>query len=280
VRPDLVVANGDLTDRGRRDDVRRALELLRGAGVPLLVTRGNHDRLFHDPSSPSDGDVLREEAFPERPPGDHALTSVERIGDRLAVVGLDSCDPETGEGRLDTGNQLPWLDETLTALRAEGRRAIVCFHHHVALASNATHPPPLTFGVRADHGELELLQLIGRHEHVPLLLHGHTHRNYLTTDALAPHAWFLENGATKEYPAGYALLDVHEDGIVRTFHRPVTDFTREWTRISAQQVWGRQPDYTRGTLTSRAFVLRFEDQSVLGPGGPAPSVFGPVGVPG
>lgn len=272
--PDLVVANGDLTDRGRPGEVARALELLGAVGRPVLITRGNHDRRFHDGGCGEDGDCLRRDAFPERAPGEHALTSVGRVGERVAVVGLDSCDPETGEGRLDLGGQLAWLDSTLHALRAEGRIALVCFHHHVATAANSTHPPPLFFGVRANRGGADALRTIGSHD-VSLVLHGHTHRNYLARDPLAPRTWFLENGAAKEYPAGYALLDVHEDGIVRTFHRPVTDFTREWTRTSAGQVWGRQPDYTRGTQASRSFVLRFEGG---GQGGPAPSLLGPFGL--
>jgi 3',5'-cyclic-AMP phosphodiesterase len=275
-RPDLVVANGDLTDRGRPGEVSRALELLRSNGRALLVTRGNHDRRFHDGGCGEDGDCLRRDAFPERAPGDHALTSVARVGARVAVVGLDSCDPESGEGRLDLGGQLAWLDATLGTLRAEGRIPMVCFHHHVAVAANSTHPPPLFFGVSPARGGLDALRTIGSHW-VPLVLHGHTHRNYLARDPLAPETWFLENGAAKEYPAGYALLHVHEDGIVRTFHRPVTTFTRAWTRTSAGQVWGRQPDYTRGTLASRSFVLRFEGGG--GAGEPAPSLIGPLGLP-
>jgi Icc protein len=279
LRPDLVILNGDLTDRGRPDEVSRALELLRGTGRPALVTRGNHDRRFHDADAEcgGDGDCLRSQAFAERPPGDHALTSVARVGRRVAVVGLDSCDPESGDGRLDLGGQLAWLDTTLTQLRREGRKVIVCFHHHVANQANATHPPPLVFGVRADRGGLDALRVIGAHD-VPLTLHGHTHRNFLARDPLAPRTWFLENGATKEYPAGYALLHVHEDGIVRTFHRPVDPFTRDWTRTSAGQIWGMQPDYTRGTLASRSFVLRFDGRR--GDASPAPSLFGPLGLPG
>src|SRR5918996_1472001 len=50
----------------------------------------------------------------------------------LAAVGLDSCDPESGEGRLDLGGQVAWLDATLGTLRAEGRIPLVCLHHHVA----------------------------------------------------------------------------------------------------------------------------------------------------
>jgi hypothetical protein len=121
--------------------------------------------------------------------------------------------------------------------------------------------------------------VIGRHD-VPLVLHGHTHRNYLARDPLAPRSWFLENGATKEYPAGYALLHVHEDGIVRSFHRPVDPFVREWTQTSAGQVFGRQPDYTRGPLASRSFVLRFGELLDRGEGAAAPSLIGPLGVPG
>jgi Icc protein len=273
-RPDLVIANGDLTDRGRPGEVDRALGLLRRSRVPLLITRGNHDRRYHEagPACAEDGDCLREKAFPAREVGDHALTSVARIARRVAVVGLDSCDPETGEGRLDLAGQLEWLDRELAALRREGRMAIVAFHHHVATQANATHPPPLLFGVRADRGGADALDVIGRHR-VPLTLHGHTHRNYLVTDPRAPRTWFLENGAIKEYPAGYAILDVREDGIVRSFHRPVSAFAREWVRTSAGQIWGMQPDYTRGTLRSRSFVLRFAGG---GAAAPAPSIFGPL----
>ena len=124
-----------------------------------------------------------------------------------------------------------------------------------------------------DRGGAEALEVIGRHQ-VPLTLHGHTHRNYLVTDPRAPRTWFLENGAIKEYPAGYAILDVHEDGIARSFHRPISAFTREWVRTSAGQIWGLQPQYTRGTLRSRSFVLRFDGRR--GDGAPLPSIYGPL----
>jgi hypothetical protein len=153
----------------------------------------------------------------------------------------------------------------------------VFLHHHLALQANATHPPPIVFGVNPAQGGADALEVLGQFD-VPLVSSGHTHRNYLARDILAPKTWFLENGATKEYPAGYAILRVHEDGIVRTFHRPTTDYAREWTHTSAGQVFGRQPEYTRGTLASRSFVLRFDHKR--GPGAPVPSVIGPLGFPG
>jgi 3',5'-cyclic AMP phosphodiesterase CpdA len=42
-RPELVIASGDLTHRGRRDQHERAARFLRSLGLPLLVIPGNHD---------------------------------------------------------------------------------------------------------------------------------------------------------------------------------------------------------------------------------------------
>jgi 3',5'-cyclic AMP phosphodiesterase CpdA len=43
VQPELVVASGDLTHRGRTDQHARAAALLRGLGVPVVAVPGNHD---------------------------------------------------------------------------------------------------------------------------------------------------------------------------------------------------------------------------------------------
>jgi hypothetical protein len=185
LKPDLLVANGDLSDSGQPENIQRALALLRGTRLPLLITRGNHDRRFHETTAcGADGDCLRSQAFPDHAVGDAALTSVARVGTRVAVVGLDSVDPESGTGRLDLGGQIAWLDQQLTQLRRQGRVALVSFHHHVANQANATHPPPLVFGVNAVQGGIDALKTIGTHN-VPLVLHGHTHRNYLARDP--PH---------------------------------------------------------------------------------------------
>lgn len=273
-RPDVVIANGDLTDRGDPDQMRRSLALLRGAGLPLVLTRGNHDRRLRgaDGCGP-DADCMRTQAFPDHAPYDHVLKSSRRVGRGLTIVGLDCVDPDDGTGRLDLGDQLAFLDRELTIARREGRRALVAFHHPVADTAIATAMPPLVFGVRPDRGQRDALAVLARHPHVQLVLHGHTHRNFVAYDEANPNRLpYLENGATKEYPAGYAILDLHTDGLVRTFHRPTDAFCREWVRTSAGQVWGRQPEYTRGTLESRAFTLTARHR-------PAPSALGPYGIP-
>lgn len=272
---DAIIANGDLTDRGKPEDIRRCLAILRGARVPLLVTRGNHDRtLAGAEGCGSDGDCLRTFGFPDRRPGDHALTSTCRVGRRVALVGLDSCDPGSGEGRLDLGDQAAFLERALTTARRERRTAIVAFHHPVTDQAITTAAPPLIFGVRPGMGGREVQDVIARHPHVALVLHGHTHRNYVSYDVRNPNRLpYLENGAAKEYPGGIAVLDVHEGGLTRTFHRMDGAFAREWIRTSAGQVEGRQPEYTRGPLSSRAFTLR------QGRTGPPPTALGPYDLP-
>ena len=47
--PQLIVASGDLTHRGRREQHERAASLLRALGPPLFVIPGNHDIAYTFP---------------------------------------------------------------------------------------------------------------------------------------------------------------------------------------------------------------------------------------
>ena len=275
-KPDLVIANGDLTDRGRPWEVEYALKLLRRLRVPVLITRGNHDRVLPGAAGcGDDGDCLRTYGFPGRRVGDHALTTSRKVGRGLTVIGLDSCDPQTGEGRLDLGGQIEYLDRELTLAARRRRRAIVAFHHPVTTAAISTAIPPITFGVGPEQGGRDCLAVLARHAHVALVLHGHTHRNYVSYDEGNPNGLpFLENGAVKEYPGGFGLLTIREHGLTRTFHRMTEPFCRHWNRTSAQQYYGRHPLYTLGPLSSRAFVVSNDGRER-----PPATVNGPYDVP-
>jgi len=257
IKADLLVANGDLTDRGRDADMSRALARLKKVDVELMVTRGNHDRRMPGDCAP-DGDCMRAQYFPEQSEGDSTTKTVKRIGGQVAVIGMDSCHPDTGKPRLDLGDQPAWLESQLTKLRAEGRIVIVAFHHPMLVE---TTPPQIS--ERVKEGAPEIMAILARHSHVKLVINGHSHRNNLGFDpVIGPRLPFLENGAVKEYPAGYAVLDVYETGIMRTFHRPDTTFSREWVNISAKQVFGNHPQITRGSLGSRAFVTNYSKKGL------------------
>jgi 3',5'-cyclic AMP phosphodiesterase CpdA len=49
-RPELVIASGDLTHRGRREQHERAARFLRGLGLPLVAIPGNHDIPYRFPA--------------------------------------------------------------------------------------------------------------------------------------------------------------------------------------------------------------------------------------
>ena len=48
--PELIVASGDLTNRGRREEHERAARYLRSFGIPVLAIPGNHDMPYTFPA--------------------------------------------------------------------------------------------------------------------------------------------------------------------------------------------------------------------------------------
>ena len=50
LQPDLIVATGDLTHRGRRDQHERAASFLRGLGATVIAVPGNHDIPYSFPA--------------------------------------------------------------------------------------------------------------------------------------------------------------------------------------------------------------------------------------
>jgi 3',5'-cyclic AMP phosphodiesterase CpdA len=132
-----VLLTGDVTHRGRRDELERFREIfgpLLRAGR-LLAVPGNHDRL---------GDDLRD-AFMEGP-----RVRAGRVGG-LWIVRLDSTGPHNrrlidGHGEVTEGD----IDEVEASLRAPpaGAQTILMLHHH---------PLPLAH----DHPVERIMTLLG-----------------------------------------------------------------------------------------------------------------------
>ena len=122
VRPELIVASGDLAHRGRRDQHERAARLLRAFALPVVAVPGNHDLPYTFPAR-----FTRPWAEFERIWG---ATEPVYSSVGIVVVGLNSAQPwRQQSGRL-TQRQLDWAAEQLSKA-TDGALRVVMLHHHL-----------------------------------------------------------------------------------------------------------------------------------------------------
>jgi 3',5'-cyclic-AMP phosphodiesterase len=156
-RPDIVLATGDLTERGSPHEYRRLRSILGRLEIPHFLIPGNHD----------DREALRR-AFRDhrylRTFSAHASYAIEAWP--LRIVALDSTHPGRSGGYLDA-ERLGWLDEEL---RAHPRRPTIIAMHH----------PPFRTGVPAMDrygfiGAGAFGHVVRAHPQIARIIAGHFH---------------------------------------------------------------------------------------------------------
>jgi Icc protein len=157
-QPDLVLATGDLVERGGIDEYERLREILASLDMPLFLIPGNHDDRENLP------EVFADHAYLPRN-GAFLQYTVEDWP--LRLVGLDTLVPGESGGRLCT-ERLAWLEARLA--QAPERPTLVFMHH-----------PPFTTGIAAMDemgldGIEDLAAVIRRHPQVERITCGHLHR--------------------------------------------------------------------------------------------------------
>lgn len=120
--PELVVASGDLTHRGRRAQHERAATFLKRLGLPVLAIPGNHDIPYGLPAR-----FTRAFAEFERQWG---TTEPVFRSPTLLAVGLNSVQPWRHQSGGLRESQLRRLAE-LFAEATEGALRIAVLHHHL-----------------------------------------------------------------------------------------------------------------------------------------------------
>jgi 3',5'-cyclic AMP phosphodiesterase CpdA len=159
VSPELIVASGDLTHRGRREQHERAAAFLHGFGLPLLAVPGNHD-IPH--------------TFPAR--FTRTFDEFERLwattepvyrSERLHIVGLNSVRAWRHQSGGLRQRQLEHAARRL-AEAEDGALRVVVFHHHLIGAPWRSRKKPVA---RRNH-VLAFLVEAG----AELILAGHIHQ--------------------------------------------------------------------------------------------------------
>lgn len=155
-RPDLLLATGDLVDRGDSDSYRRLAEALRPCPFPVWLCVGNHD----------DRDNFAAH-FPHVPRADGFVHYVVPL-EGLRLIVLDTLEPGRHGGAFCAA-RAQWLSARL----AEDRETpvLIIMHH-----------PPVEVGIQwmdtqADEPWVRRFQqTIAGHQQVRALICGHLHR--------------------------------------------------------------------------------------------------------
>lgn len=123
VEPELVIVTGDLSHRGRPEQLAHAKGLLDRLETPVLAVPGNHDIPYSFP-----GRFTRPWAEFER-----VFETVDPVyqSDSLVVCGLDSVRPWRHQGGRLSPARLARMADTLVAAPPAALR-VVAFHHHLA----------------------------------------------------------------------------------------------------------------------------------------------------
>ncbi len=159
LQPDLIVASGDLTHRGRRGQHERAAGLLRSLAHTVVAVPGNHDIPHSLPSR-----FGRPWAEFERLWG---TTEPVHVSDDVCLVGLNSVRPWRHQSGGVRSGQLTWAAERLASAPA-GALRVVAMHHQMIGAPWRTRKRPVArrnrvLGALVDAG-------------AELILSGHTHQ--------------------------------------------------------------------------------------------------------
>lgn len=228
--PELIVASGDLTHRGRPEEHARAAELLRGFGVPLHVIPGNHDIPYTFPARFS-------RTFREFESHWATTQPVYRTED-LFVVGLNSVRAWRQQSGGIRSGQLEWASAQLDTA-PPGALRVVTLHHHLVGAPWRTRKKPVS---RRNHVLAALVEAGAE-----LILAGHIHQAAVSERREFEVSSGGERSVTVSIAPGLGQPRPHRRGEARGLH--VYDFDEGWLRVQTY-VWR---DGTWGLTAVRRF---------------------------
>jgi 3',5'-cyclic AMP phosphodiesterase CpdA len=233
VDPTLIVASGDLTHRGRRDQHERAARFLRGLGKPLLTIPGNHDIPYTFPARFTRPWTEFERLW--------ETTEPEYAADGLYVAGLNSVRPWRHQSGAVRDEQLERLRERF-AQCPEGTFRIAVLHHHLLGAPWRSRKKPVA---RRNHVLRTLVEAGAE-----LMLAGHIHQAAVSEQRDFVVAMGGETGAVVSIAPGLGQPRPNRLGEARGLHvyEVHPDRLRVHTYIWREDDWGltAEREFPRG----------------------------------
>jgi 3',5'-cyclic AMP phosphodiesterase CpdA len=159
IEPELIVASGDLTHRGKAEQHEQAATFLRSLGRPILAVPGNHDI----PYRPISRFTRTWEQFERR----WETTEPVYRSETLLVVGLNSARPWLHQGGRVRTAQVAHAAELLREA-PPGALRVVVLHHHLLGAPWRSRKAPVAERTRVLAGLVDA--------GAELILAGHIHQ--------------------------------------------------------------------------------------------------------
>jgi 3',5'-cyclic AMP phosphodiesterase CpdA len=251
---ELVVQLGDLADHGNPAEFETAVTTLAGLEMPFTTMMGNHD-VFSYATEELAGRSLYSSSFGRDPDGvivDHngtkfvILDSVEHAASPFPAFDFASGSFLEGPGgAIVRGAFSPPQHDLLAEIASpDGGPGFVFLHHP---PQPFTAFPPVIFGLNdRDSGRLHATVDSGN---VWGVFAGHTHRNAITR--MYDKVPAVEVAMPRDYPFGYALIDVTDEGYAYRFVQISDEALLRESYSTAGTLWRR---YALGPRSSRGFA--------------------------
>ena len=232
IRPDAVVAKGDLTAAGTPGEYAAFVDCYVGAfGSRMHWIRGNHD-------------------------GEHGAGPPREVTlDGVILALIDTVVVGTPFGQV-TADQLEWLDE----LGARADRPVLVFGHHHAFDPGSHNRPSTYFGIDPD-GSDRLVDVVARRPRLIGYFAGHTHRNRVRRFARTGDVPWVEVACVKDFPGSWAEYRVFDGGVLQVHHRLSSVDALAWSESCRAMLAGLYPAYAMGQIADRCLEIKPRAQS-------------------
>jgi 3',5'-cyclic AMP phosphodiesterase CpdA len=239
---DAVVIKGDIADRGLRAQFHVAARTFAGFDAPWHAFLGNHDFYGVHVGEEVDGYALL-----GQPPAPRAFD----LGGWRMVL-LDTVEPGDHHGVFPE-ERLRWLADELAGSRERAQPTLLLTHHQPVPPAHASSYPN-SIGIIPEHS-LRIFDLLARNPQVQGVLIGHTHRNRVRRYAESGAMPFVEVNCVKDYPGGYAVYELYDDGTFRQeVRRTASDRALAHSTRCRDFFKGGYRDFALGTLADRCWV--------------------------
>jgi 3',5'-cyclic AMP phosphodiesterase CpdA len=199
--PELVIASGDLSHRGKPEQHDTAAQLLRDLGRPLLVVPGNHDIPYTFPAR----FTRTWEQFERQ----WETTEPVYRSERIFAVGLNSVRPWRNQSGGVREAQLARAAETLREAD-ESQLRIAVLHHHLIGAPWRSRKKPVA---RRNHVLASLVDAGAE-----LIVAGHIHQSAVAERREFEISVGGEHGVTVAVAPGLGQPRPHRRGEARGLH--------------------------------------------------------------